>query len=288
MARIRTLSQTRPVLVLMNITALMMALFLLSPQPVLAQGRLFMASDVEEFSIIQGNVLPFDRLAVVRTIGAVPDLPPVIINTPYPVNGLGEGAGFLWAGQPFTVGESPGNTLRVISSTEPSTGRLLFPPIPSSDAFPTDCCNEEMAEFPAGVFYHAHFSDVIQRLAFIPSDGEQRPVSIVQATFPQADVVGMTVVTGLSSGPQIWITKWNAQQVGIWDPATNTFTSVFSTTPRNAGALAWDPTANVLWVGLQGGEVVPYNTTGTQLGPSFKPFGDILATIDGLAFIPDP
>ena len=83
---------------------------------------------------------------------------------------------------------------------------------------------------------------------------------------------------------QIWITKWAGRQVGIWDPATNTFTPRF-TTPARAGGLAWDEKSNVLWVGLRGGLVVPYRLNGTPYNAGFLPFGPLGDTIDGLEFV---
>ena len=59
-------------------------------------------------------------------------------------------------------------------------------------------------------------------------------------------------------------------------------------TPANAGGLAYDAGAGVVWVGLQGGMVVPYDVTGLQLDPGFQPFGAIDETIDGLEFVCAP
>jgi hypothetical protein len=57
-------------------------------------------------------------------------------------------------------------------------------------------------------------------------------------------------------------------------------------TPTNAGALAYDPDNNIMWVGRQGGMVEPRNPlTGALLGPGFQPFGNIPDTIDGLVFL---
>jgi hypothetical protein len=84
---------------------------------------------------------------------------------------------------------------------------------------------------------------------------------------------------------QIWITKWGGRQVGTWDPATNTFTPRF-TTPADAGGLAWDSKSRVLWVGLQGGTVVPYHLNGTPYNAGFQPFGPLGGeTVDGLEVV---
>ena len=104
-------------------------------------------------------------------------------------------------------------------------------------------------------------------------------------TFPQSQVVGMAIINGT-----FWISKWSPQLVGTWDPGANRFTPVFSS-PANAGGLAWDGDSNVLWVGLQGGSVVPYTLAGVALNAGFKPFGNIGNTVDGLAFfasVPEP
>jgi hypothetical protein len=86
-------------------------------------------------------------------------------------------------------------------------------------------------------------------------------------------------------GSTIWITHWGARQVGTWDPATDTFTAIINT-PSNAGGLAYDPVSGILWVGMQGGSVVPYDPVkGTPLGPGFVPFGAITDTVDGLEFV---
>lgn len=125
-----------------------------------------------------------------------------------------------------------------------------------------------------GTYYHAHYGDVIQQFGILAG------LSQVLNTFPQADVVGMA-----SDGDTFWISKWTGKSVGTWDPATSMYTQVF-TTPVNAGALAWDTKNGVLWVGMQGGAVIPYDATGQQLGASFSPFGNIgVNTVDGLAYL---
>jgi hypothetical protein len=106
-------------------------------------------------------------------------------------------------------------------------------------------------------------------------------------SFDQTDVVGLEFVNG-----ELWMSKWGARQVGVFDPDTNTFDARFNTL-ANAGGLAFDPDNNVLWVGLQGGTVEAWDVTDPQLpslieGSSFFPFGDSFSnTVDGLAFIED-
>ncbi len=90
-------------------------------------------------------------------------------------------------------------------------------------------------------------------------------------------------------GSQQWITHWGAHQVGKWDPLSNVFTPVFNT-PDAAGALAYDPTSDILWVGQLGGMVVPYDLTGNLLGPGFNAVAPLnlavnIDTVDGLTFM---
>ena len=212
-------------------------LILALPHTALATGRLFIGTD--------GNG-PNGEVAIVNTDCANANIfTGRIISLGFPLNGIGIGPGFLWAGQPGTFGTVPGNTLRILSTAEGSTATPVFT---LAAGFPAEFFNEQMAGDPNGVLYHAHWPDMIQSLRLVPP--AMAPVS---KTFPQADVVGM-----VSDGTQMWISKWGARQVGTWDPVRNTFTPVFST-PANAGALAWDLACGVLWVGLEGGEVVPYD-----------------------------
>jgi hypothetical protein len=136
--------------------------------------------------------------------------------------------------------------------------------------------------FDGELLYHPHWPLTIELVD--PDSG-----AIVQ-TFAQTDVVGITFVddeNGDDDTRQIWITKWGARQVGTWDPNTNTFTPRFMT-PELAGGLAWDSRNRILWVGLFGGQVVPYRLDGTPLNAGFAPFGPLpLNTIDGLEFVHD-
>jgi hypothetical protein len=195
-----------------------------------------------------------------------------IFNLDFPLNGITPAFGHIVSGQPEVVGDDAGNTLRELADFGPP--HILTTVPPGSNSFSASCCNEQMVQAPDGKFYHAHYGDVIQQL------GLQSGQSMVLQTFPQTDVVGMA-----SDGVSIWITNWDNKQVGTWDPAANVFTPVFST-PSNAGGLAWDIANGVLWVGMQGGSVIPYDATGKQLGNGFQPFGSISGTVDGLAFVP--
>lgn len=219
-------------------------------------GTLFMGTDTEEFNGVEVSYL------MVATVSGANFVSQTNIQLAYPLNGLGDGPGFLYAGDPNT------NTLRTIAYD----GTLL-----SSVAagFGNSCCNEEM-QFAGGNLYHVHWNDNIQQIN--PLTG-----AVIQ-TFAQPDVVGMALVGG-----QQWITHWGAHQVGTWDPSTNTFTAVF-TTPDNAGALAYDPTSGILWVGQLGGMVVPYDLLGNQLNPGFNAvsplgLGVAIDTVDGLTFL---
>jgi hypothetical protein len=191
----------------------------------------------------------------------------------FALNGLGDGPGFLFAGNPNT------NALNRVNYN----GGLISS---VAGGFPSSCCNEEM-QFVGGKLYHAHYNDNIQQID--PTTGA------VIATFSQSDIVGLAVV-----GSVIWATKWSAQQVGIWDPTTNIFTSVFNT-PQLAGALAYDPASSILWVGQFGGQVVPYTLAGVAINGGFNPLannpglaGLTFDTVDGLTFqgestqVPEP
>jgi hypothetical protein len=233
-------------------------------------GALFVGTDQEEFD---GAVNGPDRLGRFRTDG-----PSVvrgkILSTPYPINGMGNGRGFLYAGDPYS------NTIRKISYNGSLLGTIV-------GGFTAGCCSEDMVR--VGKFiYHAHWPSAIEKL-------NRRTGALVQ-TYAQSDVVGMAVVSGGAASSvvlkhayttgQIWITHWGAEQVGTWDPATNTFTPRFST-PNVAGGLAWDAGNSVLWVGLGGGSVIPYHLNGTPYNAGFQPFGAIPDTVDGLEFIGD-
>ena len=220
-------------------------------------GTLFIAADTEDFS----GVLP-DRLGVWDVTGATVNSSS-IINTNFFLNGLADAGGKLLTGTPSA------NTLRYVGFDGTDLGAFTASGVPNSG-----CCNEEMLFVPQAsgpaTIYHAHYSDAIAEIDLTGN--------LVQS-FAQSDVVGMAL-----AGNDIWISKWASRQVGIWDPATNTFTFKFST-PTNAGGLAFDPLNDIMWVGMQGGTVTPYSLTGTVLGPSFQPFGDIGDTIDGLTFL---
>src|SRR5207344_940408 len=104
-------------------------------------------------------------------------------------------------------------------------------------------------------------------------------------TFDQGDVVGLALV-----GTQLWATDWSTKEVGTWDPSTNIFNVIF-TTDDNAGALAYDPSSGILWVGQLGGMVVPYDLLGNKLNNGFNaiaglnlPPGTNIDTVDGLTF----
>lgn len=219
-------------------------------------GTLFIGTDTEEFN---GAATSYLFKATVSGPNFVSE---TAIPLSFPLNGIGDGPGFLYAGDPNT------NGFRTIDYS----GNLLTS---TTGGFPNFCCNEEM-QFAGGRLYHAHWSDNIQQID--PTTGA------VIATFDQPQVVGMALV-----GATMWITNWGAQQVGTWDPTTNVFVPVF-TTPQLAGALAFDPDSNLLWVGQLGGMVIPYNLAGVQQGPGFNALEGFLPagsfdTIDGLTFL---
>ncbi len=215
-------------------------------------STLFIGSDTLAFS----NTLP-DRLGKATVTGAIFNSE-VIIPLDFHLNGLGDGAGFLYAGTPSAnhVNEIDynGNLVGGFNAAIPNSG----------------CCNEEM-QLVGNVLYHAHYSDEIERLDPVTGAAVATPLA-------QPDVVGMANVNG-----NVWITHWAGRSAGIWDPLTNIYTPQFST-PTNAGGIAFDPSSQILWVGLQGGNVVPYTLAGLALNAGFQPFGAINDTIDGLTF----
>ena len=226
------------------------------PLPARATGTLFIGTDTEEFNGASASYL------FKATVNGPNLVSEISVPLNFPLNGLGDGPGFLYSGDPNT------NTLRTIDYN----GNLLTS---TTAGFPNTCCNEEM-QFFGGNLYHVHWSDNIQQID--PTTGA------VLATFAQSDVVGMAQV-----GSQLWITHWSTQQVGTWDPGTNIFTPIFST-PQLAGALAFDPSSNILWVGQLGGMVIPYDLAGNQLGVGFNALSPLaglglnLDTVDGMTF----
>ena len=218
---------------------------------IVSAGVIFVGTDNEEFNTGGPSSI------IKATVSGANFVSQTSIPLGFNLNGLGDGPGFLYAGDPNT------NTLRTIDYN----GNLLTS---VTGGFPNSCCNEEM-QFSGGKLYHAHWSDNIQEID--PTTG-----AVIQ-TFSVPQVVGMALV-----GNQLWITNWASQLVGTWDPGSNVFTAIFGV-PDLAGALAFDPSSNIMWVGQAGGLVAPYDLTGTLLGPGFKPFGDIPSTIDGLTFL---
>lgn len=229
-------------------------------------GTLFVGADVEEFA----GTTP-DRLGKVTTNGGA-FVSQVIIplgnlpsGAPILLNGMADGGGFLFAGTPSL------NTLHRLDFNGGLISSINAPGIPNSG-----CCNEEMLFASDGKFYHVHYSDSIRQID--PVTGAQI------AIFAQADVVGMALV-----GTDIWISKWSGDSFGTWDPVTNTYTLRKQLTGANVGALAYDPGANIMWVGRQGGLVEAYDLSlaGIPLiaGSGFQPFGNIPDTIDGLVFL---
>jgi len=197
-----------------------------------------------------------------------------VLSLPYYINGIAQTGNFLYAGNPNT------NTLQTIDFNGNPVNSVFSSGVSSVTAgFPNACCNEDMAFDAAGnVLWHAHYNNTS------PANSEIEKLDpatgAVTATYVQPDVVGITFV-----GNTIWITKWSAKQVGTWDPATNTFTPQFAT-PANAGGLAYDPVNGILWVGLAGGSIVPYNpANGLPLNAGFSPLTAGGDTVDGLEFV---
>lgn len=258
----------------MRVVSVIAAAVLALSANVALAGTLFVGADVEDFD---GGLPPgsgLDRLGRVTTSGALVLGPSTIITTNFLLNGMADAGGRLLTGTPNA------NTLRYVGFDGSNLGS--FPAaIPNND-----CCNEEMlfVPTPAGEkLYHAHWSPSLDGVAGIR---ELNPTGGLVAFHPMSEVVGMALING-----EIWITRWAPREVGIWNPATNTFTVKFDLDALglgslgNAGALAWDPFSQVLWLGSQGGRITPFDLSGNLLGPSFLPFGPMNQTIDGLTFV---
>jgi hypothetical protein len=225
---------------------------------------MYIGADVEDFA---GGypTAGLDRLGVADITGTTVNSVN-IIQTNFLINGMADADGKLLAGTPSA------NTLNTVALDGTLISTIDAPGIPDRR-----CCNEEMLFVPQAdgseKLYHAHYSDAIREIDI--ATGAQLDY------FSQSDVVGMALILG-----DIWISKWSARAIGIWDPLTNIFTKQFDLSGLgNAGALAWDPTSNLLWVGSQGGWVTPFDLAGTQQGAGFQPFGAISQTIDGMTII---
>jgi hypothetical protein len=223
-------------------------------------STIFIGTDQEDFGGCP-TTGPFACTGLDRLGKATVSGPNVVTSTIIPLdfylNGLGDGTGFLYAGQAGT------NRINEIDYNGTLVGGF-------NAAIPSEFYNEEM-QLVGNTLYHAHYPTEIERLD--PITG-----SAVAPPLPQDDVVGMANVAG-----QVWISKWSSRTVGVWDPITNIYTPIFNT-PNNAGAIAYDPDNAILWVGMQGGLVVPYTLTGVALNGGFLPFGAMSDTVDGLTF----
>jgi len=219
-----------------------------------AAGTLFIGTDGNSFD----GILP-DRLGV-DTVNGGTVTGQTIYPTSFHLNGLTDvsGQNYLYAGDPFS------GVINKVSYTGVLLGSISVPGIA------TGCCNEDMI-WTGTQLYHAQYGNGVQLI--------DTTTGAVLSTSYQPDIVGMAYV-----GNQIWISHWGGSQVGIWDPNTNAFTPEFNT-PNLAGGLAYDAADGIMWVGLYGGEVIPFNLSGAQQGPGFYPFGNIGDTIDGLAFL---
>ena len=182
-----------------------------------------------------------------------------VINTSFPVNGLAAGPGFFFAGDPTS------QTLRRVGLTGTLNSSV-------TGNFPGGCCGESMY-YDGTVLWHVHYGSAGEIEKLDPTTG-----NVIQA-YPQSNKVGITPVNGT-----FWITTWNTGDVGPWDPATNMFTPAFNTGANSFPAgLAYDPAANILWVGNGNtNSVVPYTLTGTKLNAGFVPFTSGNNEIDGL------
>jgi hypothetical protein len=237
-------------------------------------GVLFVGTDTDVF---EGGT---NRLGRFILRGATMETGGTLIPINYPLNGVALYGGNLLAGDPRS------NTLGTIDfyGTVLSSIQAGFPV--NAD---NTCCNEGMVLDNNGTLWHAFYPNAIQTAD--PTTG------VVANTYTASGPVGITFV-----GSQLWISEWDAHAVGNYDPTTTTFTQKFVTippaagptappadaSPVNAGGLAYDSVNNILWVGMEGGWVVPYDLSGAGgfiYNKAFQPFGSILDTVDGLAFV---
>jgi len=237
-------------------------------------GVLFVGTDTDVFHSSGTNRLGrFTFRGALKTGGT-------LIPITYPLNGVALNRGNLFAGDPET------NTLRTIDFD----GNVISS---IQAGFPNNaCCNEGMVLDSNGTtLWHAYYPNAIQTVTDFTTGAL---VNSYDATEP----VGITFV-----GNQLWITEWSPHAVGTYDYTTNppTFTKQFDTippaagptapptgaSPVNAGGLAYDSVNNILWVGMGGGWLVPYDLIGGSFiyDKAFQPFGSILDTVDGLAFV---
>lgn len=234
-------------------------------------GTLYVGSDCEDFGACTGFG-SIDRLGVVTTNGAAV-VSSAIVPLDFLLNGIADADAKLIGGTPSA------NPLNLLNFNGSLISTLNAPGVPNSD-----CCNEEMLFVPDGggglKLYHANWD-----ADGFPNDGGIREIDQVTGNEisyrPLTEVVGMALVNG-----EIWITRWAPREVGVWDPVTGNFTVKFIV-PLDlgvAGALAWDPFDDVLWVGGGNGGITPFALDGTLLGATFRPFPDVDTTIDGLAF----
>ena len=249
-----------------------------------ASGILFAATDADEFAIpTQPN-----QLAIMNVLGSN-IVANNLVTTTFPLNGMADGGGFLYGGDPGSPTDSGQLTKfdyagNFISSTTITGG-------------PAGCCHEDYA-FDGTNMYRAHFPDQIDKID--PSSGNVLTTYFANSDHPLApsEPIGMTFV-----GSQIWVSRWHSPDdpllihgdVGTWDPTSNVYTHKFYT-PSLAGGLAYDAGHGILWVGRLGGCVEPYDLNGNVLGTGdsncqgagYQPFGSIEDTIDGLEFVASP
>jgi len=232
-----------------------------------ADGTLYAATD--DFAFGGSST---GQIAVTSITGITPGSTS-LVNTDFPINGIGPAAGgLLYGGAPLdnlmrTVNPSTGATVTSV------TGGFL-----AGDSVNHFDVNEQFA-FDGTTLYHVHWG----RTSSDPGSIQQlNPITgAVIATDLQTQMVGIVFV-----GNQLWISSFGGKSVGTFDFASNTYTPVF-TLGALGGGLAYDSGTGTLWVGEQGGMVIPYSLTGTPLGPGFQPFGPTGGdVVDGLTFIP--
>jgi hypothetical protein len=242
-----------------------------------AAGLLFVATDQEEFDNDNPANNEPSRLAIANVTG--PNVTSTTVTTlTFPLNGLADGGGFLYGGDP---GEHDVNSSQ-LRKFDYSGGLISQTAISGGTV---GCCHEDYA-FNGTTMYRAQYASGGGKIEQIdPSTGAVTNTFTLPPTATEA--IGITFV-----GSDVWISRWSAQEVGVWSPATNTYTRKFGLSSLGGG-MAYDASNGVLWVGRSGGCVEPYDLNGNVLGTSdgpcngagFQPFGPINDTIDGLEFV---
>ena len=234
-----------------------------------ADGTLFVGADVEEFAF------GIDQIGIFTTTGGVAVGAPVPLGAGDLANGMAViGPNQLLTGTvglPYSPDAASATTVKLRDfSTVPGVSFIA--------AIPSSQFNEDYAYDGTSV-WHTHFigAGAGSVIELDPNNLGGAALSVHNLNFGP---VGATVVDG-----QLWISDWAGQTFGTFDPNTDTYVPMLSTSGTNAGCLAFDSHSRIIWGGEQGGLLVPYDVdTLTAINAGFLPLGGIGATVDGCAF----